>query len=41
MCTGDVTDLYAQGSQAQGQVHTHQSNQECTCYKCYVTLLLP
>ena len=31
--------MYAQawGSQAWGRVHVYQTNEECTCYNCYVT----
>ena len=43
---GNLTDMYAQvqGSRPRGNcihivalmlVHTYQSSQECTCYKCY------
>ena len=43
MCAGDLADMYAWAwwQQAQGQVHTYQPNQECTCYNSYVILLLP
>ena len=43
MCMSDLTDMYARAQrlQAQGRVHTDQSNQECICYNCYVTFSLP
>ena len=43
MCMSDLTDMYAQaqGLQARGQVHTYQSNKDCTCYNCYIMLSLP
>ena len=42
MCTSDLTMYaWAAGPHAQGLVHTCQSNQECTCNSCYVTLSLP
>ena len=43
MCRSNLTDMYAWawGLQAQGRVHTYQSNQEYTYYNCFVALSLP